>query len=516
MTRTAASSWLTRKKLGNYILPLILFYLLISSFGPTLKLPLLSDDYIWVRDVAVFNEFSDFVTSTFALKETDFRYRPLMPTGIRLCYQISRVDPFCMHLASFSFHFLNTILVGNLAYLLTKNWWSAWAATFFFAVYFPHVVTVVWPSDSGNLLATFFMVTTATFFLLFTTRHSYFWWAISLVTFALAMISKESALALGPILVTWGAILFWKEADTFKPKLIAVACGSYILLTVGYLLAINRTGLNFAFSGTGNYAYHFDLIALRNTLYYPLNFIRPTQASSLEIAYQNLFDISQTHMGGIKELLKKILTIPSVLWLVGGTLVIWLGALWLVWRRQTTTWLALVWIICGILPVIFIAGYGERHSYVASVGLSLLVGDLFLGGMSSYRSKGMSLKTFTLTSILAIGLALNIYWTQIRVQNWQIAGNIADQIISTVMTRYPNLSADSELWFVGLPTDYNDAHLFRLGIDAAFQLELNDSRLAVYHLSDINQLPETLAANQYAFIFTNNQLVDLTPDYRPN
>jgi hypothetical protein len=231
-----------------------------------------------------------------------------MPTGVRLCYQISGADPFCFHLVSFTFQFLNTLLVGNLAYFLTKNKWIAWAAIFFFATYFPHVVTVVWMSDLGNLLAVFFMLITTILFLKFSKQKKYLWLGVSLITFLLAMISKESALALGPILIIWGGILFWKEADTFNRKLIVMACSSYTILASIYILFINRTGLNFALHGTGNYTYHFDLNTVRNVLFYSLNFIWPTKVSMLEIAYQNIHGISQTYSGNAVGLLPKILS----------------------------------------------------------------------------------------------------------------------------------------------------------------------------------------------------------------
>ncbi len=157
-----------RRELSKYILPLVLFTVCAYLFAPTLTIPLLSDDYLWVKDVSQFETFKDFVANHFALKETDFRYRPLMPTGVRLCYEISGTDPFCAHLVGFTLQFLNTLLLGNLAYVLTKTKWAAWAAMFFFAVYFPHVGTVIWMSDLGNLLAVFFMLLTSILFLKFT------------------------------------------------------------------------------------------------------------------------------------------------------------------------------------------------------------------------------------------------------------------------------------------------------------------------------------------------------------
>jgi hypothetical protein len=70
------------------------------------------------------------------------------------------------------------------------------------------------------------------------------------------------------------------------------------------------------------------------------------------------------------------------------------------------------------------------------------------------------------------------------------------------------------LWFVNLPDNFNDAYIFRLGIDAALQLEINNRKLRAHSLPTVGQLPPTLGPNQYAFMFEDGRLLDLTPDYR--
>jgi hypothetical protein len=488
----------------------VLFFVSMSLFGPTLKNPFLADDYIWTKYVASFNNFGQFAQNAFTPAETDFRYRPLMPTGVRLCYQISGTDPFCTHLVSFTFHFINTLLIGKLSYLLTKNKRAAWAAMLFFAVYFPHVVSVVWMSDLGNPLAAFFALATVIFFYGFITTRNYVWWGVSLVTIILATISKESALALGPILITWGFILFWKKPDGVNRKLILLAGSSYIALGGVYLGLVNRTGLIFAVSGSGNYTYRFDLNALRNIIFYPLNFIWPTHVSKLEIIYQNLFDLSRTHAGSNFELISKIAAIPNFFWVLGGTLAIWIGVLGLLLQQRLINWLTLAWIVWGLGPVIFIAGHGERHMYVASIGLSLLVGHFFF--RDNFNTN--AIRSFVHVAGFAALLAFNIQWTQARTHNWQLAGATAREIITTVTSQYPQMSDDAEIWFVGLPTHYEGVHFFGLGIDAAIQLAYNNLTLRVYKISNQDELPTSLQNNQYAFILKGNQLVNLTTDYQ--
>jgi hypothetical protein len=483
-------------------------------YVPILKIPFVSDDYVWVRDVTIFDHFNDFFKETFALKDTDFRYRPLMPTMVRLCYEVTGTSPFCMHLVSLILHFLNILLIWKVSYLITRNRWSAGFAALFFTIYFAHVENIAWISDLGNLLAGFLMLITMILFLYFASYRNYMFWGLSLVTFALAMISKESALALGPILVSWGVIMYWRASDTYARKPLLIGCVSYSVLLGVYVFLINRTGLIFAFSGTGNYTYRLSLITLRNALYYPLNFFWPTQGSTLELIYQHIFAISQAYPGFTQQSLAAMITIPGFAWVLGGTLVFWLGAAWLLWQHQLIDWLALTWLVWGLLPVIFIGGHSERHIYIASIGLSLVVGSIFARGVRINRNRWPGPVSLLLMIPFAIILALNIHWTQIRLRNWQVAGQTASGIIAAVMDRHPSLSPESELWFVNLPDNFNDAYIFRLGIDAALQLEINNRKLRAYNLPTADELPPTLDLNQYAFIFEDGRLLDLTPDYR--
>ncbi len=503
---------LFHNKYYHYLLLLLLFLLTLWLYGPTLNIPLLADDYVWLFDIVPFDNLRVFFERHFSILDREYRYRPLMPMMVRVCYSISGPDPFCMHLTSLLIHFFNTLLVGVLALTLTKNKGVAWAASFFFATYFAHVENVAWVSDMGNLLVAFFMLITAILFIRAIEQKSYHLYGLSLLSFVLAMMSKESALALAPILLIWGFIFFLRKDHTISKKLIGLAGGSYALLLMVYLFFVNRTGFNFALGGQTAYAYRFDLSTLRNIIYYPLNFIWPTNSQTIEIIYQNFFDLSRTYTEMKPEIFAKILAIPGLIWVVGGTLAIWVGVLWLLlWRRQIIDRLALIWISLGILPVIFIAGHGERHIYVASIGLSLLVGHLFF-------SKQYSNKT---TMVIARGvfiiiLLLNIHWTQIRVKNWHMTGQSAKEVIATVMQSYPNLSTGSELWFVGLSDELNGVHFFRHGIEEALEVEIGDRHrsLTAHRVSRIDDIPHPLTDRQYAFVFKDENLLDLTPNYR--
>jgi hypothetical protein len=410
---------------------------------------------------------------------------------------------------------LNTILIGYLAYLLTKKKWTAWVTSAFFGVYFAHVENIVWVSDMGNLLVGFFALITTILFLRALSENNYFVLNLSFVTTALTLMSKESAMPLGPILMVWSGLFFLRDKEANKRKLLLTACAGYGFLTGLYVFVINRYGFDFALSNSSNYSFRLDLLTIGNALYYPLNFIWPIDFLILEFIYQNIFDISRTQTDTV-ESLGQILAIPGIFWIGSGTLAIWGGALWLLGQRCLLDWLALVWIILGILPVIFIGGHSERHIYMASIGVSLLVGYLFQKGVMITGQNWRKLIRPATIGLVLILLSLNFYWTHIRVQNWQIAGDAAKQVVSTVLSNYPDLPATSELWFVNLPDEFKGVHFFRHGIGEALEVELKYERrsLTIHRISSTAELPNNLSAYQYAFLFEAGHLVDLTPNYQ--
>ena len=496
---------------------------------------------------------TDFVIKTFSIKDRQYQYRPLMPTTVAACYVISGTASFCPHLIGLSLHFLNTLMVGQLAYVLSHKRRFAWLATFFFALYFAHVENIAWMSDVGNLLTVFFALSTTLLFIKFLqdkpprflkptviklvnsdphpnplpvgegvklppsptgrgdggegdfglTSWQWFlkpmrfgtgwhYYAFSLITFSLMMVSKESAISMPPILVTWAAIflLTQKSAWLQKTRYILASVG-YSLLLLLYFFMVNWNGVKFAFAGQGNYKLRFDVLIIRNFIYYLLNLLWPTSIEPLE----KIHAIIITHTP-----LTQLWNISEFKWLLLGLNLITILLGWFLWQRHLIVWLGLSWLAWGILPVLFIGGYSERHLYLPSVGLSLLVSYLL-----------MKLRPPLAAISIAVMLVANIYWVQFRVQSWQQAGQLAHHIVQTVVTTYPTMSPQAELWFVGIPDNINGAYIFRNGLNDALSLEYQFVYFNVHLLPKIDKVPQTLTADQYLFILQDGHLIDLTP-----
>jgi len=488
-----ASAW------SKYLLPhiptWILTLFLLTLFIPALPVPLVSDDYGWMMYVSRQENLTDFITTTFSIKDRQYQYRPLMPTTVAACYLISGTVSFCPHLVSLSLHFLNTLMVGQLAYLLSHKRRFAWLTTFFFALYFAHVENIAWMSDVGNLLTVFFALITTLLFLRFLRQGRYHHYGFSLISFSLMMASKESAISMPPILVTWAAILLLTQKSAWQHRARYLLTSiSYSLLLLLYFFMVNWNGVKFAFAGQGNYKLHFDVLIIRNIIYYLLNLLWPTSIEPLEKIHAII--VTQAP-------LSNMWSIPEFKWLLFGLLFIAITTGWFLWQRHLIVLLGLSWLAWGILPVIFIGGYSERHLYLPSIGLSLLVSYLL-----------MQMRPQLAAISIAIILVANMYWIQLRVQNWQQAGQLATEIVQTVVTAYPTMSPQAELWFVGIPDNINGAYIFRNGLNDALSLKYQLDYLNVHHIPKMNRVPQTLTANQYLFIFQDGHLIDATATYQ--
>ena len=110
------------------------------------------------------------------------------------------------HLTNVSLHVLNSFLVYLLAWLILRHRWGAFAAGLFFALHPVHVTTIALASNRVDLLSAFFYLTSAVFFILFRQRPGAVFRWVSVVSFALAVVTKESTVALPLILFAYDCI----------------------------------------------------------------------------------------------------------------------------------------------------------------------------------------------------------------------------------------------------------------------------------------------------------------------
>jgi hypothetical protein len=179
-----------RTKHAKILLALAL--LAIVAYLPTLRQPLLEDDY---PNIAEAHALGVHIVSDpiFGIRSTSFL---LMDT----IYRLFGIAPAAYYVVLILLHILNTWLLYALGcWRILGYRVSAWAAAFF-AVYEGHQEGIMWLSGATEPLLFLFGAGALLCWLKFLNQSRAIWYLASLVAFVPALYSKESAFILVPLL----------------------------------------------------------------------------------------------------------------------------------------------------------------------------------------------------------------------------------------------------------------------------------------------------------------------------
>jgi hypothetical protein len=314
--------------------------LCLLAYSRALSLPLISDDYLQVqlgRDYGPFNNWHNLAA--------DALYR-CRATSILVTYWTERlfgVGPLVLNVSSLVVHVMNTWLVLALGCWRLIGWRLSCVAACFFAIYQGHQEAVMWYAALPELLVFLFAMASFHGWIawLQESRHRELYYAGSLACYVLALLSKESGVVVGPLLVL-AALAERRAIREWWWRAVPFAA----------LAAVNFAMIYGARSGH----LHFQ-----------------DGTFSLQGPFWIVVPVS----------------IGRLLWIWGLFSLIVL--LW--WREARWIRLILVaaaWAVITLLPYSFLTympRVPSRHTYLASVGLALLVGAGLLTFAQRFRAR---------------------------------------------------------------------------------------------------------------------------------
>ena len=292
------------------------------AYVPFLALPLISDDYI---QIYLSRQYGP-VEGWDALAD-DVLYRS-RATSLLLTHAVDAwfgIDATAHRLLNVLVHMANVWLVALLGNWKAIGWRVSVPAAVFFAVHEGHQEAVVWSAALPELLVFFFGVGSL---LAWMQKRP----VLALVLYTAALLSKESAVTVLPLLI-W----FWwqeqRQERTMQAKWIWLA--GMALVSIVYTAAIFAAGGDHLHINDGTFS-----------LSTPFWWTLPTSALRL-------------------------------LWIWGAAAI---GLLLVLRAERRIMALSLGWIACTLLPYSFLTYLDRvpsRHLYLASAGLALLVGAAF-------------------------------------------------------------------------------------------------------------------------------------------
>ncbi len=298
-------------------------------------------------------------------------YRPMVILVNFVNHHMLGKTTFGYHLVNLGFHTLNAILLYLLIFLLFKRELLSFFTALFFAAHPIHTNSVVWIAGRTDLIACFFVLLTAILFFKrkdHTGSRRFLLSGGAIITYLLALFSKEMALALPLFLFVWDYV---SEKDTIKRKIVPYI--PFVIATLLYLVlriaALGNLGTGESYTSANLFQRFLTAFAIY--FYYFKKFILPV--------YLNFSP--------------RVLTITSLFSLkFWGALIFFalVLALGLSLRRIAEELsFGIFWILVMLVPVLNLvplyASVKEWWAYIPSIGFCLILGRFVEAGVGWER-----------------------------------------------------------------------------------------------------------------------------------
>ena len=343
--------------------------LAVLSYLPTLTQPLVEDDYPNIVQARVWGPVAGWPEM---FSDPVFRMRATFYVLANTVYQTSGMHAPAYYAATILLHAANVCLIYAVGIWPVLGFeLTAWAAAFF-AIYEGHQEAIMWFSSVAEPLMLFFGLLLFLSWVRFVENRSWLLYAASLIFFCLALLSKESAVILVPLLAIPVALHRprWRYVLYLAPF---AALASFAVLSI-----LRTRFYSFRFRD-GSFAFHAPF-----WLTWPDSLARMFWVWGL------------------------LALVAILIWKPRGYLPILA--------------IALSWMGLSLIPysfLIYSIHIPSRQLYLASVGLSFIVG---FAALNLYRRYWPARRTFVI-AICAVVLIENIgyLWTKKRSQFLQRA-----------------------------------------------------------------------------------------------
>lgn len=357
-------------------------------------------------------------------------WHPLTWLSHAIDYSLFGTEPFGHHLVSVVIHWMNSLLVFLLTWVLLKHThdaqnpeqsrrhlMAAATAAALFAVHPQHVESVVWVAERKDVLCAFFSLLTLLGHVRFVHaqgRSRAAWYLATLLSFLLAIMAKPMAVTLPVALLLLDIYPLGRHKPKSRGTLYKPVTGLLVeKLPLFAIAGIASLATLWAQHSAGSVsslaAYSLDmrvLNAFNSLIFYLSKLLIPVGLSPF-YAYPDAADGST-----IQRLLASLAAAMAITVLAA-----------VAWRRGHRYWL-IAWLFYGVTlaPVLGIIQVGsqaaaDRYTYLATLPFMILAGAGFAGWF--YRARGAAKARWLATSGLVAVILLLTYQTRQQSDVWQ-------------------------------------------------------------------------------------------------
>lgn len=433
---------LSKSKYITFLFFIFLAALVIILYYSNLTAFFVSDDFNWITNSKDRNPITFFITNSDGGIGGE-NYGPIINLIYYISYKINGLSPLPYHLFSILFHFSNIVLIYFVSKLFFNKKTSLLAALLF-TVYFNNSEAVAWIAAIPHLSATlFYLLAILLWFKFFRGKKKIFFIG-SLLSFFIALLSKEIALSLPFVLI----ILYLFEIKRNRKKFhITDLYGFtfYFLVLAFYLyLRYYTTDVVFGYYGRGDFNFEW-IYYIKNGISYLITifFSGDFRVQMKELALNNLWQ--------------------SISFIIA--IVILLGALF---KKHLKSFI-LIGLFTFVLIIVYLPlvmspfnNEGERYLYLPSIAFCIILAFLLTN-----LSKKLPYLT---VSIIIITTITSSYILFQKNKVWVLGSEISKNIINDFPKRVDINKSNERTVFLYLPDNIEGTQIFRNAIKEAIKL----------------------------------------------
>jgi len=427
-----------------FFLTAFLYFSVVNSF-------FVSDDFDWVRRAQI----TPATFENYFLKNTDNTigggvYRPLTSLSFLIDYKIWGTNSFGYHLTNLFLFYFSAIFIFWLVFLLSQNKWAAFLSGLVFLVLPNHAEAVSWISGRGDVLTVFFYLAALISYIYFRIRDRWYFLAGSLISFFLALLSKEMAITLPAVIIVYELFWHWPK---IKPNWLTLLKQFYPLFLFAAVLSLY---FYLRFINTkifvGFYAAHELGIDIKHYVktFFVTFFSNFSEAGDRHAAVSLLFN-------------KWWIFFPVILIFISS-------GYWIIkkWREAKLLAFGALFFVIATLPILPLSyamniSEGDRFAYLPSVGIAIFAGLAFYFFIRYSRLK---ILPPVLVAIIIIYLGSSLF---LKNSYWGEAGKISQALVQDFGKKV-DLKEPQGIVLLTLPDNFHGAQVLRNGWFSAISI----------------------------------------------
>ena len=473
----------------------LLSCLTVICYLRSFSIGFISDDFYYVGIGHQIDSWESFTQNMLS----HGRFIPMQYVYFSLTANLFSLSSSLFHIPNLLLHIINGILVYKIILAYTNRWDIPLIGAILFVGNYKGSSVVIWISNAHGLMVTAWYLATILMFLHWFSSKQHRFYILSLFTFVMALLTKEDAVSLLPVLMaswligqkhlTFSWVTVRAYIQEFTPFMILLAIYLYIHTWLSMESGQGYVGIMVLL---GNLEILSDSI---------INFLQRLKWFTAILFLPEFMYGTEVQPDWIKYSLS---IFKFIVLSVCGIL------LWLKGDRGVRFFIAFTFLS---MSQYLLSMAAPRYVYLPSIGSNALFAYVIIQGTNWFSGFLHHYRKGIVSGIISVYLIINTYEIQQVIHRWQRAGDTVQDIFIQLKNIKPLVPSGSRLYFIGLPFSLDNSpyvYVIHNGLNAGVQLIYDDMTVHGFHAKhDVLHLADHIS--EFVFEYSDGKLVELTP-----